>query len=193
VIANDNGISSTHLEIKLRIEEGRYRYYLRDWPSRNGTFVRVSRAALRPEQELLIGARRYYLNAGSLAGNAQNVSDDGLGPTKSTRGWDALSGKRLSQTLPKLVELTPRGNGNEFPLSEGETILGSDPAQCTITISGDPFVSSTHARISKDKKNRWVIENLNSLNGIWLRIEEMALDTGGEFQIGEQRFLVRIP
>jgi pSer/pThr/pTyr-binding forkhead associated (FHA) protein len=192
VIANDNGISSTHLEIKLRVEEGRYRYYLRDWPSRNGTFVRVSRAALRPEQELLIGARRYYLTGGSPTGNSPNLNEDGLGVTRSARGWEALSEKHFSR-LPKLVEMTPRGQGHEFPLKEGENLLGSDGSQCAITISGDPFVSSTHALIIKDSKNRWVIENLNSLNGIWLRIEEMALDTGGEFQIGEQRFLVRIP
>lgn len=193
VIANDNGISSTHVEIKLRVEDGRYRYYLRDWPSRNGTFVRVSRAALRPEQELLIGARRYFLNAGP-GYKGQDLSDEDLSPAKATRGWEAMpaSGK-LSNMVPSLIEMTPRGNGHEFPLAENETIIGCNSAQCSITITGDPFVSSTHARIVKDKKNRWIIENLNSLNGIWLRIDEMALDTGGEFQIGEQRFLVRIP
>ena len=191
IIANDNGISGTHVEIKLRIEEGRYRYYLLDRGSRNGTFVRISRAALRPDQELLIGARRYFLNAGSSA--QAHLTPEALEPSKATRGWEAISGANRSQLTAKLVEMTPRGNGHEFPLQEGENILGKDPAQCTIAITGDPFVSSAHARIFKDKKNRWVIENLNSLNGIWLRIEEMALDTGGEFQIGEQRFLVRIP
>jgi pSer/pThr/pTyr-binding forkhead associated (FHA) protein len=193
IIANDNGVSSTHVEIKLRIEDGRYRYYLRDWPSRNGTFVRVSRAALRPDQELLLGARRYVFHAGATASNAQSASEQDFAANKATRGWEAVSSVNLSQMLPKLVEMTPRGNGHEFALSDGMNVLGTDGSQCTITISGDPFVSSTHARIVKDKKNRWVVENLNSLNGIWLRIDEMALDTGGEFQIGEQRFLVRIP
>jgi pSer/pThr/pTyr-binding forkhead associated (FHA) protein len=173
VIANDNGISSTHAEIRMRIEEGRYRFYLRDWPSRNGTFVRVSRAALKPEQELLLGARRYFFNAGT--------------------GAKSSGKKSGSQFFPSLVEMTPRGNGNEYPLGQGENIVGSSKSRASITITGDPFVSSAHAKVYKDKKNRWVIENLNSLNGIWLRIEEMALDTGGEFQIGEQRFLVRIP
>lgn len=192
VISNDNGISSVHVEIRLRIEDGRYRYYLRDWPSRNGTFVRVSRAALKHKQELLIGARRYFFNAGNEARNASG-SDGDINPAKSTQGWQALSDANASQMVPSLVEMTPRGNGNEFPLIDSECVIGSDAAQCSLTISGDPFVSSVHARIFRDKKNRWVIENINSLNGIWLRIEEMALDTGGEFQIGEQRFLVRIP
>ncbi len=190
VIANDNGVSSIHVEIKLRIEEGRYRYYLRDWPSRNGTFVRVSRAAMRPDQEVLIGARRYFLSVGT---KAPKAGDADLSASKATRGWEDVANADVLPSPPKLVEMTPRGNGNEFPLQEGENVLGKDSAKCTITITGDPFVSSTHARIIKDKKNRWVIENLNSLNGIWLRIDEMALDTGGEFQIGEQRFLVRIP
>ena len=169
-LPNDNGISGRHLAITLRVESGRYRYFLTDLGSRNGTFVRVSRAALKAEQELLLGARRYLFQTGSLAGNAPPA-----------------------QTLPRLVEMAARGHGNEFPLMEGDNILGTDADRCDITITGDPFVSSTHAQIFKDRKSRWVIENLNSLNGIWLRIEEMALDTGGEFQIGEQRFLVRIP
>lgn len=193
VIGNDNGVSSIHVEIRLRIEEGRYRFYLRDWPSRNGTFVRVSRAALRHEQELLIGARRYFFNAGTDGQNAMVGSDGDISPAKSTQGWQALSDANIAQMVPTLVEMTPRGNGNEFPLVDSESVIGSDPGQSTITVSGDPFVSSVHARIFRDKKNRWVIENINSLNGIWLRIDEMALDTGGEFQIGEQRFLVRIP
>ena len=161
-ISNDNGISGIHLAITLRVDDGRYRYYLADLGSRNGTFVRVSRAALKPDQELLLGARRYRFQTPGAAN-------------------------------PKLVEMTARGDGTEFPLMEGDNTLGTDAARCDIAITGDPFVSSTHARIFKDRKNRWVIENLDSLNGIWLRIEEMALDTGGEFQIGEQRFLVRIP
>ncbi len=193
VIANDNGVSSIHVEIKLRIEEGRYRYYLRDWPSRNGTFVRVSRAALKPNQELLIGARRYFLSGGEPTGNKPSADPANLSPSKATRGWEDLSGVDLSQFVPKLIEMTPRGNGREFSLIEGENLLGSDDSRCQVTITGDPFVSGTHARILKDKKQRWVIENLGSLNGIWLRIDEMALDTGGEFQIGEQRFLVKIP
>jgi hypothetical protein len=168
IIANDNGISSIHVEIKLRIEEGRYRYYLRDWPSRNGTFVRISRAALRPDQELLIGARRYFLNAG---GGSANLSNEDLSPSKATRGWKELSESNLPGKAAKLVELTPRGNGHEFPLTEGENILGKDPAQCTITITGDPFVSSAHARIIKDKKNRWVIENLS-------RVAQVACNLG---------------
>ena len=169
-IANDNGISGIHLAITLRVDEGRYRYYLTDLGSRNGTFVRVSRAALKTDQELLLGARRYCFQTESLSGNADPA-----------------------HVMPKLVEMTARGDGNVFPLMEGDNILGTDAARCDITIAGDPFISSTHARIFMDKKNRWVIENLDSLNGIWLRIEEMPLDTGGEFQIGEQRFLVRIP
>ena len=31
-----------------------------------------------------------------------------------------------------------------------------------------------------------------SLNGIWLRVGEVPLERGGQFQCGEQRFLIRI-
>ena len=189
-ISNDAGISGQHAAIQLRVEGGRYRFYLRDLESRNGTFVRVSQAVLKLDHELLIGARRYSFHPGSAGAS---VADSNIDTPKATQGWQALSASNVTELMPKLVEVTPQGPDKVFPLAEGANILGTDESICDITITGDPFVSSRHARIRKDKKNRWVIENLNSLNGVWMRIDHMPLDTGGEFQIGEQRFKVRIP
>lgn len=185
IIGHDNGISGKHLEVTLRVEEGRYRFYLKDLGSRNGTFVRVSRALIRNRQEVLLGAKRYYFVAG---GNATDPSS-----AVGTAQWTGPESSDLGALMPSVVEMTPRGDGERYSLQNTDTLVGSDANRCGIVLPSDPFISAVHARIFKDQKKRWVVENQNSLNGVWMRIDEMPLDTGGEFQIGEQRFLVRIP
>ena len=37
-----------------------------------------------------------------------------------------------------------------------------------------------------------VIKNLKSLNGTWLRITQATLDVSCQFQLGEQRFLLKV-
>lgn len=187
IVPHDNGVSGRHLEIALKYEDGSYRFFLRDTGSRNGTFVRVAKALLKNGQELLIGARRYYFRSG------EPTPNDPSSDAEFAAGWQADTPANAGDGTPRIVEMTPRGDGQTFPLEDGENLFGTDAATCSIVVAGDPFLSGVHARIFKDQKNRWMIENRGSLNGIWLRIMEMPLDTGGEFQIGEQRFLVRIP
>ena len=55
------------------------------------------------------------------------------------------------------------------------------------------MASPRHARFYRDVNSRWFVEDDRSLNGTWLRInEELALEKDCEFQLGEQRFLVRL-
>ncbi|WP_166831977.1 FHA domain-containing protein [Thalassoroseus pseudoceratinae] len=177
VIGHDNGISGRHLEIVQKHEDGRFRFHMRDLGSRNGTFVRVSKAVLKNKQELLIGAKRYYFS----------------GASREKRNWESGRDAALADVPATLVEMTPRGDGDRYVLNDGDNYLGTNPDKCSVAIMDDPFVSTVHARVFCDDRGRWLIENRNSLNGVWIRITDMPLDTGGEFQIGEQRFLVRIP
>ncbi len=177
IIGHDNGISGRHLEIVQKNEDGRFRFHMRDLDSRNGTFVRVSKAVLRNKQEMLIGARRYYFS----------------GSSREKGSWESGRDAALADVPATLVEMTPRGDGERYVLDDGDNFIGAEEKRCSVAITDDPFVSSVHARIYCDDRGRWLIENRNSLNGVWIRITEMPLDTGGEFQIGEQRFLVRIP
>ena len=50
-----------------------------------------------------------------------------------------------------------------------------------------------HARLSRDAKGRWHVNNNKSVNGVWLRIEQMELTGSCQFQIGEQRFSFKVP
>jgi len=47
-------------------------------------------------------------------------------------------------------------------------------------------------RIFRDPKGRWRAENRKSLNGTWLRIDSMALEAACQFQLGEQRFNLKV-
>ena len=53
-------------------------------------------------------------------------------------------------------------------------------------------MSPRHARFYRDTKGRWHVENGPALNGTWLRIDRMALDSACQFQLGEQRFLFKV-
>jgi hypothetical protein len=193
-IPHDAMMSARHAELSRALEAGRPRWFLTDLGSTNGTYVRIGAGLLRHNQELLIGSRRYRFDTAA-QGSGPAAPDDKTEPEidetqpKGTRGWDSLTPTDVS---PCLVELSPKGEGQRFRLEKAESWVGRNPGDCAIVLANDPLVSPRHARIYRDAKNRWHIENNNSLNGTWLRIDQMALDAACQFQMGEQRFLLRV-
>ncbi|MCA1686517.1 MAG: FHA domain-containing protein [Planctomycetia bacterium] len=190
VVPHDGGISGRHAEIVRRPEGGQFRWYLRDLQSTNGTFVRVASVILHPDQEFVIGRRRFRFEP---AGSAQAPAAlPGPGPADATRKWQAITPQDIAAlTKPALVELTPQGEGPRFPLDEPEVWIGRASDLCRVVVN-DPTVDPRHARAYRDSKNRWVLENARSVNGLWVRVQELPLERGGQFQCGEQRFVIRI-
>jgi pSer/pThr/pTyr-binding forkhead associated (FHA) protein len=204
IVPHDPMMSGRHAEISRQQEKGRYRWFLSDLSSRNGTFVRVYNALLRHGQELLLGGRRYRFDAapqgGTLPQGGPPANSDLSGWHKvsplgteepqvpGTVRWDNVSQADL---IPSLVELTLQGDGQRIFASAPDNWIGRDPLQCNILLD-DPLVSPRHARLHKDAKNRWQIDNAGSLNGIWLRVSRIAIDGAGQFQLGEQRFILRV-
>lgn len=188
LIPHDTMISGRHAELSRRLEDGQYRWHLIDLQSFNGTYVRVGNALLKHEQELLIGGRRYRFHAAPQGAALAEAAAAEEKP-KATSGWQSVS---PADVLPSLVELTAKGEGQRFLLTKPDNLVGRTPTTCTVVIANDPLVSPQHARIYRDAKGRWHVENSKSLNGTWLRIDEMALDTACQFQLGEQRFLLRV-
>ena len=86
----------------------------------------------------------------------------------------------------------PGGEGQRFPLKPKENWIGTDPARSSIVLNDDPFVSSRHAVVATDERGRWQIRDAKSKNGTWLRIQEIGIQSTGELQAGEQRFLVKV-
>jgi len=91
------------------------------------------------------------------------------------------------------VELNPQGNGVRHPLTKDQLVFGSDPRQCDLVAVDDPFVSPVHATVQRGEGGRWFIKNARSLNGLWVRIEQVPLEAVCEFQVGEQRLLFKLP
>ena len=187
VIPHDAGISGRHVEISRRLEGGLYRWYLKDLQSTNGTFVRASSALLHQQQELLLGDRRYRFDAAAAGGGAEPPT-----VTAATRKWQAVDpAEAAGPSHPWLVELTPGGVGRKFPLTAAEHWAGRDPRQCSIVLE-HPTISPRHARFHRDDRGRWYVQNARALNGLWLRVQEIPLDRGGQFQCGEQRFAIKV-
>ncbi len=178
----DSDMSAEHAELRCQRQKGKYRWYLIDMGSTNGTFLRAYRASLSREMELMMGSRRYFfqLPAGGDEGQETQVVQ--------TQTYRAPSHTMIEQLVPRLVEAgTTADQARTFSLAAREAEFGRD-ASCRIAIESDPFLSPKHARFYQDERGRWMVEDKKSHNGIWIRVKRMPLDQRAEFQLGQQRF-----
>ena len=188
-IPHDGGISGRHVEISRRHENGEHHWYLKDLQSTNGTFVRAATVILSQDQEFLIGGGRFRFEVPAAPAESAPITD---AAANATRKWESLSGSTtVSGLQPVLVDVSPGRPGRRFALREQEYWVGRDPSQSSIVVD-DPMVDRRHARVYRDEKNRWIIANARSRNGLWARIQEVALGRGGFFQCGEQRFFFKV-
>lgn len=93
-------------------------------------------------------------------------------------------------SAPHLVRFEGDVEAASYPLGE-QIVIGSDAAKSQITVD-DPLLNPRHARLIRQPNGMWRIEDLRSRNGIWMRIEESAVERGCQFQLGEQRFLLKV-
>jgi pSer/pThr/pTyr-binding forkhead associated (FHA) protein len=181
-IPHDELMSARHAEItRVRVGDG-FSWNLTDLQSTNGTFARVSRTVLAAGSEILIGRGRFRFEPAAAAGTVDHA------PTGGTRPW----GDGLSAAAPaSLVEVMSGGKGQRYALRAKESWIGRDPG-CTVARPDDPFVSPRHARLHCDAQGRWHVENHKAVNGVWLRVGHIVVSGGCQFQLGEQRFLLKI-
>jgi hypothetical protein len=107
----------------------------------------------------------------------------------ATVGWYATE---LPSLHPALVEIRPRGDGPRFPLDQPSLWLGRDLRACPLAVEDDPFLDARHARFYQDGRGSWFVESKGTLNGAWLRIRSIHVEGTCQFQVGEQRFVLRI-
>ncbi len=170
VIAHDVQMSGRHAELRRSRHKDRYRWQLVDLKSTNGTYVRVGHAILRHGQEFIIGRTRYRFE--NPAAEAAAEAEPAVKVAQTTQPWR----EGLSQSLlPVVVELLGEETGSRVKVTGREAWLGTDAANCSIVLRDDPFAGAWHARIRLDDEGRWLIENNKSVNGVWLRIERLAL------------------
>ncbi len=178
----DGDISGRHVELRCQKINDRFRWYLFDLKSRNGTFIRAVRSSLFRNTEVILGGRRYLFQLP--ASNEQLPETQGL----QTQSYRAPTRSVLEQFTPQLIELGVRDREpNSNAIGGEEVLLGADD-RCQVKIDGDALLSPKHVRFFQDKRKRWMIEDQKSLNGVWVRINKFAMERPTEFQLGQQRF-----
>ena len=183
----DGRMSSRHVEITHQFVGGLHRWVVTDLQSMHGLFVRVSKTVLADKAEFIVGNGRYRLDlpqadAGATADYVVNEPARG-----QTQGWD--EGPSPFRP-PALTELLGKEIGNRTLLVKPEYWIGSDPG-CPICRPDDPFCEPRHVRLFS-AKGSWYAEHNKTQNGLWLRMSQITVESMVQFQIGEQRFRLKV-
>jgi hypothetical protein len=185
----DGRISARHVEITLRNVGGLSRWVISDLQSTHGMFVRVSRTVLSDLAEILVGNGRYRFDLPQGLPNA-TVADPGSTPQDygQTLGW---TGEPSPLRAPSVTEMIGNDIGNRVLLVKDEYWIGTDPA-CQICRLDDPFCEPRHVCLFRGQSGGWHAEHQRTLNGLWLRMPQIVVESTVRFQIGEQRFQLKV-
>jgi pSer/pThr/pTyr-binding forkhead associated (FHA) protein len=184
----DGRISARHVEITHQVIGGLHRWVVTDLQSSHGMFVRVSRTPLADKAEFLVGNGRYRLEIPQAEPGATVDYASGQADHSETAGWNDGPGPFRP---PALTELLGKEIGNRTLLVKPEYWIGSDPS-CAICRADDPFCEPRHARVFRGPKGNWHAEHNKTPNGLWLRMSQITVESTLQFQIGEQRFRIKV-
>jgi pSer/pThr/pTyr-binding forkhead associated (FHA) protein len=188
IIPHDNMISSRHVEITRQQVAGEWRWLVTDLKSTNGMFVRVLKSVLTDRAEFLVGSGRYrFLGLSS----DPAVTTDHVSMEQARNSTQAWGGDGAVAALPSLVELVGTLASNRIVLARSDYWIGTDPS-CSICRINDPYCEGRHARIFRDSKGNWQVEQNKSVNGLWFRLPQVYAESTIQFQIGEQRFKLQL-
>jgi pSer/pThr/pTyr-binding forkhead associated (FHA) protein len=182
-IPHDPQVSGRHIEISRRIVDGKVRWVVTDLGSANGLFVRVSKTPLADGAELLVGRGRYRFDLPDVA--------DAAPPQVEHNSTMVFAESGGGTQAPTLTEILGGGAGKPLALTHGECWIGSDPF-CDVRRADDPFCHPRHCRLVRTPAGGWTAEHPKTLNGLWLRVPHVTAADSLQFQIGEQRFKLRV-
>ncbi|HZW34247.1 MAG TPA: FHA domain-containing protein [Isosphaeraceae bacterium] len=185
----DSHISARHVEITYQNVGGLHRWVVTDLQSTHGMFVRVSRTVLADKAEFLVGNGRYRFDEPQADPGATTEYNADPSQRGNTHGWDEGTSPFRP---PALTELLGREIGNRILLVKAEYWIGSDPS-CAICRPDDPFCEPRHVRLYRKPKGAWHAEHNKTPNGLWLRMAQITVEATVQFQIGEQRFQLKVP
>ena len=152
-------------------------------------FVRISRTVLADRAEFLVGNGRYRFESPQAPAPTRRVASS---PTPRFRAKRRAGTAAASPFRPPAVtELVGNEIGNRILLVQPEYWIGSDPA-CPISRPDDPFCEPRHVRLFRAPSGSWYAEHNHTQNGLWLRRSQIVVDSVVRFQIGEQRFLLKV-
>lgn len=187
MVGHDAAMSGTHAEIARRDVGGKFAWILRDLGSANGTFARASSVTLRAGLAMLLGSKRYRFELPRQASAAGTTNTQSTG-TVMVQDFARLPDELLSalvETQTPTSAITAR-----YPLRAARVALGRPGYGNGIEID-DPCLARAHAIISRDAGGTWQLAAQPSLNGVWVKIDNIRLTNNCQFQCGEQRFRFR--
>jgi pSer/pThr/pTyr-binding forkhead associated (FHA) protein len=184
----DGQMSSKHAEITHQVVGGLNRWVVTDLQSTHGLFVRVTKTILANRAEILVGNGRYRFEIYKPDPAQINDHLDNTSNTGETQGLTDGAGPFRP---PSLTELLGKEIGNRILLVKDDYWIGSDPT-CALCRSDDPFCEPKHVRLHRNSKGAWGAEHNKTQNGLWLRMVQITVDSMIQFQIGEQRFRLKV-
>jgi len=185
-------MSAKHAHVECRRTGDAYHWHFVDLNSRNGSFFRVERALMRDGQEFLLGAHRFAFRMPLPGGGFPDQTTAAPAPEDDSMATQLVQPLGKALPMPKLQWRGPSGGERTYQLDRPHIVIGSDPATCALSIGDDAYLCPNHAKLHLTQKG-WLVEDLGSRNGTWLRLHEAKLDQVTEFQLGEQRFYFRPP
>lgn len=197
-VDHDPAVSKRHAcLVRKQGKDGREVWFLEDLGSRNGLYVRAVRAVLGHGEELLLGSKRFRVVDRNAAVNRGTIADDddldAVPDVSDTYVHQEGGGGRGPEVeLVEVVDSKPVGQA--FRLEQKNQWIGRNDRLCTIVLD-DPMISPRHALLRAQGTGKWTIADARSLNGVWIRVKAIPLGNTQpcQFQVGEQRFVVRIP
>lgn len=181
VIPDDPKISGKHMRLIRKTTGGYSKWMIEDLESTNGTFVKIGTAKLTDGSEIMVGLRRFVFKLPESA--VQEAP-------KVTQGWAV--GGQLEDQFPKLIEAGVENEPLELVLEKESNTFGASASASDIEIPADPTLDPKHFEISRNENNDWQLIAHPSLNGTWFRVSDVAVARTCSFQIGEQRFTMKV-
>ncbi|MGL4463211.1 MAG: FHA domain-containing protein [Planctomycetia bacterium] len=182
VIPHDDSMSSRHVEILREHQNGRWIWTVKDLGSTNGTFLRAPKRRVAVGDFVLIAGIRF------------EARDPAATRAGGTVQWDRRPAP--SEPAPtagppglKFVRLDPLDADESFTVVRPGS-LGRNPAADYVV--DDSVVDPLHARFVVDSAGSWILEDADSKNGVWFKVPTVSTEKGLDFQLGEQRFQLRV-
>lgn len=180
-IPHDKSMSSRHARIFRHGDKPPYAWYLKDEPSKNGTFVCCENAPLRTDRIVMLGSRRFRLV----------LPPDVQAPSAAASAAANILAA-TAPSIPMLMETTVADNPVCIRLASPRVTVGRPGFNNDVEID-DPLLGGTHAEITQAANGTWWIKAMPSRNGVWIQVDLVKLSESCRFQCGEQRFMFTQP
>ena len=188
IVLRDTNASRNHARLE-RMADG---WDVVDLGSANGVHVNgaaVSRARLSPADVVKIGDSLFQLSVGADDRDPELTRIDTDGELEATLADTPLTVRLQDTSVPRLAVATP-GRTWEVTL-DGDVTVGRHP-DCGIVIDS-PRVSRHHAVIER-RDSGFVVRDLQSGNGTWIRRERITsapIADGDTVEVGPARMVFK--